>query len=145
MSSQLLSPVEWNALNALADDMEPVESVFRCLREDGVTLSADEFLATMFGLYRRGFITITQAPIPAFGQQFSERAITPSSPEEIVGDLDAAFREAYRHGDYLRRVSIPADSAPAGIPFGIYFDLTAEGRAEWSKPVYEPFVNERSV
>jgi hypothetical protein len=126
-------------LNALADDIEPVEEVMRSLREDGFALSAHEFLQTMFALVQHGFVTVSQAPIPAFGQQFAERAITPMCPEDMVGDLGAEFRETYRHGDYLRRASIPAESEPGGIPFGIYFDLTAAGRAEWDEPVYRAY------
>ena len=109
------------------------------LREDGFVLSADGFLQTMYNLVQRGFVTVSQAPIPAFGQRFSERAITPSRPEDIVGDLDAQFRQTYTRGDYFRRVSIPAGSEPGGVPFGIYFDLTAAGRAEWEKPRYKPY------
>ena len=136
MSSQELTRAEWCALNALADDIEPVEEVSRSLRQDGFTLSADEFLQTMFRLIQRGFVTVSQAPIPAFGQQFSERTITPSRPEDIVGDLDAEFRQTYARGDYLQRVSIPA---PGGVPFGIYFDLTSAGRAEWGKAIYKAY------
>ena len=139
MTSNELTRAEWCALNALADDIEPVEEVSRSLRQDSFTLSADEFLQTMFGLIQRGFVIVSQAPIPAFGQQFSERTITPSRPEDIVCDLDAEFRETYARGDYLRRVSIPADSEPAGVPFGIYFDLTYLGRAEWGKPIYKVY------
>jgi hypothetical protein len=139
VSSEQLTRVEWCALNALADDIEPVEEVFRSLHEDGFTLSADEFLQTMFALVRRGFVTVSQAPIPAFGQSFPERAITPSRPEDIVGDLDGEFRQTYARGDYLHRVSIPAGSEPGGVPFGIYFDLTSAGRAEWDKPRYRAY------
>ena len=134
-----LSPDEWHALNSLADDIEPVEAVFRSLHREGFTPSADEFLAIMFALFSRGFVTIRQASISGFGQQFAERTITPSQPHEIVGDLDSAFREAYSLGDYLHHVAIPADSTPAGVPFGIYFDLTPAGRTEWNKPIYESF------
>jgi hypothetical protein len=139
VSSHELTRTEWCALNALADDIEPVEEVSRSLREDGFTLSADEFLQTMFVLIQHGFVTVSQAPIPAFGQQFSERAITPSRPEDIVRDLDAEFRETYARGDYLRRISMPADSEPGGVPFGIYFDLTSLGRAEWNKATYKAY------
>ena len=125
-----LSPAEWHALDSMLDDIEPVEEVARAIREAGIVFSADEFLATMLSLFRRGFITIRQAPIPAFDQEFSDREITPLQSSEIVGDLDAEFRATYAHGDYLRRVSIPADSEPAGVPFGIYFNLTSSGRAE---------------
>ena len=145
MNNQPLSRVEFHALNALADGIEPVEFVLGSFEEEGITLSRDEFLAVMFGLFRRGYITISQAPIPAFGQQFSERTITPASPEDIVGDLEIAFRDTHAHGGYLRSVAIPADITPAGVPFGIYFDLTPEGRAEWDLPEYESFVVERSV
>ena len=145
MSDQPLSRIEFHALNALADGTEPLEFVLGSLEQEGIKPSRDEFLALMFGLFRRGYITISQAPIPAFGQQFSERAITPASPEDIVGDLEVAFRDTHAHGGYLRSVAVPADTTPAGVPFGIYFDLTAEGRAEWDLPEYESFVVERSV
>ncbi len=137
-NSEEVSPAEWHALDSMADDMEPVEEVARAIREAGILCTPDEFLETIASLFRRGFVTIRQAPMPAFGQEFPEREITPSKPGEIVGDLDAEFRATYAHGDYLRHVSIPADSAPAGVPFGIYFDLTPSGRAEWEKPIYEP-------
>jgi hypothetical protein len=139
VSSHELTRAEWCALNALADDIEPVEEVVRSLREDGFALSVDEFLHTMFALVQRGFVMVSQAPIPAFGQHFAERAITPTCPEDIIGDLGAEFHKTYRYGDYLRRASIPAGSEPAGIPFGIYFDLTAAGRAEWDQPVYRAY------
>ncbi len=145
MSSEQLTPAEWHALNALADGSGPIEEVARTLRGEGLTLSPREFLATMFRLFRRGFVTVSQTPIPAFNQQFSERVITPSQPADIVGDLEAAFRETYEHGDYLSRVAIPADSAPAGVPLGIYFAFTPEGRAEWDKPFYKAYIDEPSV
>jgi hypothetical protein len=139
VSSHELTRAEWCALNALADDIEPVEEVARSLREYGFTPPEDEFLQIMFGLVQRGFVTVSQAPIPAFGQRFPERAITPSSPQGIVGDLDVDFRETYARGDYLRRASIPVGSEPGGVPFGIYFDLTPAGRAEWDKPRYKAY------
>ena len=145
MSSHPLSRVEFHALNALADGIEPLEFVLGSLEEQGIRLSRDEFLVLMFGLFRRGYITISQAPIPAFGQEFSERPIAPACPEDIAGDLEVAFQETYAHGGYLRSAAIPADTPPAGIPFGIYFDLTPTGRAEWDLPEYESFVEDRSV
>ena len=139
MSSHELTRAEWCALNALADDIEPVESIMRSLREDGFTLSADEFLQLMFTLVQRGFVTVSQAPIRGFGQDFAERAISPKSPRDIVGDLESQFRETYERGDYLHRIAIPTDSTPAGVPFGIYFDFTSSGRAEWDKPTYNAY------
>ena len=144
-NTQELSPTEWHALNSLADDIEPVESVSLSLRREGLSPSADEFLATMFRLYRLGFITIRQAAIHGFGQEFQERTITPSQPSEVVGDLDELFREFYTAGHYLHSVSIPADAPPSGVPFGIYFDLTPAGRTEWNKPIYESFSNETNA
>ena len=145
MSNSPLSKIEFHALNALADGIEPVEFVLGSLQGEGITLSGNEFLAVMFGLFRRGYITVSQAPIPAFGQEFSERTITPDRPEDIVGDLEVAFRETYARGGYLRNAAIPAETPPAGVPFGIYFDLTPEGRTEWDLPQYESFVEERSA
>jgi hypothetical protein len=145
VSNNPLSRVEFHALNALADGIEPLEFVLGSLEGEGIKLSRDEFLALMFGLFRRGYITISQAPIPSFGQEFSERAITPASPEDLAGDLKVPFQETYAHGGYLRSAATPANTPPAGIPFGIYFDLTPAGRAEWDLPQYEVFVEERSV
>ena len=76
--------------------------------------------------------------MPAFGQQFLGRVISPSQASEIVGDLGTEFCAAFNHGDYMRRVAIPSDSTPAGVPLGIYFDITTTGRAEWNKPIYKP-------
>jgi hypothetical protein len=145
VNSQPLSRIEFHVLNALADGIEPLEFVLGSLSGEGIRLSRDEFLVLMFGLFRRGYITVSQAPIPAFGQQFSERAITPARPEDIPGDLEVAFQETYAHGGYLRSAAIPADTPPAGVPFGIYFALTPAGRTEWDQPQYESFVQERSV
>ena len=139
MTSHELTRTEWCALDALADDIEPVESVMQRLREEGFTLSGDEFLQVMFGLAQRGFVTVSQAPIRGFGQQFAERAISPTSPADIVGDLQHEFCETHQRVDYLQRIAITADSDPAGVPFGIYFDLTASGRAEWDKPEYNAY------
>jgi len=133
MTSHPLTRVEFHALNALADGIEPLEFVLGSLSGEGIKLSRDEFLVLMFGLCRRGYITISQAPIPAFGQEFSERAITPVCPEDIAGDLEVAFQETYAHGGYLRSAAIPADTPLAGVPFGIYFDLTPAGRVEWEE------------
>ena len=145
MSSYPLGRVEFHAFNALADGIEPLEFVLGSLEGEGIKLSRDEFLTLMFGLFRRGYITISQAPIPAFGQEFSERAITPACPEDIAGDLEVAFRDTYVHGGYLRSAAIPAGTPPAGVPFGMYFDLTPAGRTEWDLPEYESFVEERTV
>ena len=129
-----LSQLEWLVLNALADDMEPVEAISHDLcHNSGLTLSADQFLTVIFNLYCRGYLTVKQAPIPAFGQQFAERILDPSQPHEVVGDLDAPFRQAYATGDYLRHVM------SAGVPFGIYCELTASGRGEWDNPRYESY------
>ena len=145
MTSHPLTRVEFHALNALADGIEPLEFVLGSLSGEGIKPSREEFLVLMFGLFRRGYITITQAPIPAFGQEFSERAINPVCPEDVAGDLEVEFQKTYAHGGYLRSAAIPADALPAGVPFGIYFDLTPAGRAEWGQPQYESFVEQRSV
>ena len=61
-----LSQPEWLVLNALADDMEPIEAISYDLRNNyGFTLSADQFLTVIFNLYSRGYLTVKQAPIPA--------------------------------------------------------------------------------
>lgn len=125
--------MEWCFLNALADDIEPVEEVFRSLRESSFEVSANEFLVIIFTLFNRGFITIQQAPMEAFEQNFVERNVIPSRPAYVVGDLGNSFREFFANGDYLRRYD------GAGIPFGIYFDLTIKGREEWNHPVYQSF------
>jgi hypothetical protein len=62
-----------------------------------------------------------------------------------TGDLEVAFRDTYAHGGYLRSAAIPAGTPPAGVPFGMYFDLTPAGRTEWDLPEYESFVEERTV
>ena len=141
-----LSPIEWQALSALADDMEPVEEVLRSLRDNDFPVSADNFLATMFSLFTQGLITISQEPLQCFGQDFPERVISPSVPSDIVGDLDSVFRETHGNGDYLRRVSVPHDDPfPGGVPFGIYFRLTPSGEAELDQPIYATFEKSKNV
>jgi len=127
-----LNREEWIALDAFADDdMEPVEQVFIALKRGGVTQTPAQFLSLMFGLFRKGFVTIEQRAI--MGQDFPERAILPTTPAEIVGDLGAEFEEFFSRGEYLRKYD------GAGVPFGIYFVLTESGRVEMNKPEYAPF------
>jgi hypothetical protein len=138
--SEGLTKAEWAALDSLVDDvMEPIEEVSRALRDYGLDLTSGDFLALLFGLFRRGFVTVRQAPIPAFGQAFEERVLSPTEPGKMMGELEHCFQESYAAGDYLRRVAIPADSPPTGVPFGIYIELTPAGRAEWDNPLYKPF------
>jgi len=129
-----LNREQWIALDALSDDMEPVEQVFFALRDSGAALTPTQFLALMFGLFRAGFVTIRQSPI--MGQEFIARVILPATPAEIVGDLDAEFAEFYSRGEYLRR------HQGGGVPFGIYFVLTEPGRIEKDKPEYAAFYPE---
>ena len=130
-----LSKAEWIILDALADDIEPIEEVARSLRAYGLRVSAEEFLQLSFQLYKHGFIQIWQAPIEAFGQSFEETYLLPESPGEIVGALDLHFRQAYSSGDYLLYAAITPDDF-GGVPFGIYYTLTPAGRIEWNRPTY---------
>jgi hypothetical protein len=135
-----LTKAEWVALDSLADDvMEPMEEVSRALRDYGLDLTSADFLVLLFSLFQRGFVTVRQAPIPAFGQAFEERVLSPTQPRDMLGELGHSFEESYAQGDYLRRVAIPADSPPTGVPFGIYIELTPTGRAEWDSPLYKAF------
>ena len=86
--SEGLTKAEWAALDSLIDDvMEPIEEVSRALRDYGLDLTSGDFLALLFGLFRRGFVTVRQAPIPAFGQAFEERVLSPTEPGNMMGEL----------------------------------------------------------
>jgi hypothetical protein len=139
----LLTEIQWSILNSMVDDiMEPLEEIAKDLRGKLPYLSADDFLQNIFFLYQQGFVTITQQPIPAFGQIFTEKTILPLSPQDVVGDLEWSFEEFYALRDYARKESIPSGSESAGVPFGIYVALTEVGHKEWDDRRYRCYYSD---
>lgn len=125
----VLSEVGREILGALDEDnVAPLEEVVLGLRDRGRALSADEFLAEVLALYAGSLVAIMQEPISGFGQTFPARAILPSSPRDILGDVARGFEEFWASGDYARKEKACARREPAGVPFGIYLVLTGAGR-----------------
>jgi len=140
----MLSKVQWAILDALADDTEPVEEIVKDLNIRGYALSAGEFLQQILLLFQTSFVSIKQEPIPAFGQDFPTTPVLPESPKQVVGDLWQEFEHSYSLGDYLQKESVPAGTAPGGVPFGIYLTMTEAGRREWDSAQYRCYYDDVS-
>jgi hypothetical protein len=133
----VLSRPQWLILNCLADQDEPLESVYSAFSEDRSQDPA-QLLAILFALSEMGFVVFRQEPIRALGQELASRAINPATPADIVGDCAEAFEEFRMKRDYLARLKLGGGpyASPAGVPFGIWVEMTPVGRAEWDRPEY---------
>ena len=140
----MLTRPQWLILNCLADEDEPLESVYAAFSEGDQSHDPARLLSVLFALYEMGFVIFRQEPIQALGQKLASRPINPASPAEIVGDCGEAFEEFRAKRDYLAHLTLGDGpyASPAGVPFGIWVEMTPAGRAEWNRPEYAVYWDE---
>lgn len=123
-----LTERQYHLLGIIYDNWEPFEQLFiDMLRLDG-GLQPSELCSAVYELYEKKYLTIIQAPITTQGQTFARRIVEPTSPAEIFGDLEEEYYIFYQERDYHRRVS----QFNIGVPFGIWLQITEEGREVWA-------------
>jgi hypothetical protein len=133
----VLTRQQWLILNCLADQDEPLESVYAAFAEDDFSQDPAQLLTVLFALYELGCVVFRQEAIPALGQEFPSRVLHPAKPTEIVGDCAEAFEEFRATRDYLAyylTLGSGPYASPTGVPFGIWAELTPRGRAERDRP-----------
>lgn len=139
-----LNAIQWYILAGLADGDEPFEAVDGNLKAIGKAIGKEfdpeDILIALFELYKLGFITIKQMPISPLGQNFEEKDINPDNPHEMLGDLEQFYDLYCQKREYLWKFDAGNRGEPAGIPFGIWFDMTERGRSELNKPDYEEYI-----
>jgi hypothetical protein len=131
-------------LNSLADQDEPLEAVYAACSEGNRSQDPAELLPPLFALSQMGFVVFRQEPIRALGLELASRAINPAKPSDIVGDCMEAFEEFRVKRDYLAHLTLGGgpDTSAAGVPFGIWVEMTPAGRAEWDRPQYAVYWEE---
>ena len=142
-----LDRIQWEILSSLTDGDEPFEVVDGCVEDYDPSVTPDQVLLVLLDLYKQGFLTIKQVPMTAFKQEFSKKNIRPRShPREILGDVYSDYEEYCKKRDYLWKVRLGSnDEEPAGVPFGIWFDMTDKGRNECDKPVYRDYYEDTNA
>jgi hypothetical protein len=142
--ASVLTRPQWLILNCLADQDEPLESVYAAFSEDDRSQDPAQLLPVLFGLSEMGFIVFRQEPIQALGQEMASRAINLARPADIVGDCAEAFEEFRAKRDYLAHLTMGSGSyaSSAGVPFGLWVEMTPAGRAEWDRPKYAVYWDE---
>jgi hypothetical protein len=140
----VLTRPQWLILDCLADRDEPLESVYAAFSEEDRSHDPAQLLSVLFGLYEMGYVIFRQEPIRALGQELASRVISPTCPAEIVGDCAEAFEEFRSKRDYLVSLTLGTGeyAATAGVPFGIWVEMTRAGRAEWDRPEYAAYWDE---
>jgi len=140
----MLTRPQWLILNSLADQDEPLESVYAAFSEGDRSQDPAQLLPVLFALSEMGFIVFRQEPIRALGQELASRDINPAKPADIVGDCAGAFEEFRAKRDYLAHLTLGGGpyASPAGVPFGIWVEMTPAGRAEWDRPEYAVYWDE---
>ena len=136
----LLTKRQWLLLDRLADQDEPLECAYNAYADGDRSIDPRRMLDDILLLVQRGLITIRQEPISALQQTFKTKTITPKSASEIVGDLTDDFENFCVKRDYLHYATLgEGPNATAGVPFGIWIDMTTAGRREWNDAKYEPY------
>ena len=133
---KILTAIQWEILDTLAGGDEPFEAIDQQLGGVKTGINPDEILASLFELYKSDYITIKQIPISPLKQSFKEKDIMPNNPHEMLGDLEQFYEQYCEKRDYLWEANI---GGVTGIPFGIWFEMTQNGRNEWSKPDYKKY------
>jgi hypothetical protein len=130
--------LQWLILNCLADQDEPLESVYATFSEGGRSQDPAQLLPVLFALSEMGLVIFRQEPIRALGQELASKAINPTKPADIVGDCTEAFEEFRAKRDYLAHLTLGGGpyATSAGVPLGIWVEMTPAGRAEWKRPKY---------
>jgi hypothetical protein len=131
-------------LNCLADQDEPLESVYAAFSEGDHSQDPAQLLPILFTLSEMGFVVFRQEPIRALGQELASQPINPARPADIVGDYAETFEEFRTKRDYLTHLTLGGGpyASPAGVPFGIWVEMTPGGRAEWDRPEYAVYWDE---
>lgn len=134
----MLTKPQWLILNCLADQDEPLESVYAAFSEGDRSQDPAQLLPALFALSEMGFVVFRQEPIRPLGQELVSRSISPTKPTDILGDCAEAFEEFRVKRDYLAHLTLGSGpyASPAGVPFGIWVDMTPAGRAEWDRSEY---------
>ncbi len=136
----LLTKKQWSILDILQYDEEPFEVA------DGVVLEIDsdstpfDTLNELLTLYKVGLVTIRQQPITALKQDFLAKKICPELARDILGDLSEYFEHYCRDRKYIWELDL--GSGPAGVPFGIWVELTSSGREEVERREYEIYLKD---
>ena len=137
-----LSKLQWGILDSLVDQDEPFEAIYNSLKDININIEPNEMLEELFNLYKSHYITIKQIPITPLGQNFKKKNIEPFSPTEILGDLEQYYHLYCEKKDYLWKFDAGNTGSSAGIPFGIWIDITEKGRTEWENPSYKEYYPE---
>lgn len=136
----LLTKRQWLLLDSVADQDEPVESVYNAYADGDRSIDPSQMLDDILLLFQRDLIEIRQEPISALGQTFKTKPITPAFASEIVGDLTEYFDKFRTKRDYLHYATIgEGPNATSGVPFGIWIDMTVAGLREWNDAKYKPY------
>jgi hypothetical protein len=133
---KMLSKHQWQVLNSLADGSEPFEQITIDALALDPTITPGGVLSDVYALYGMGYVSIDQVPLCAADQTFNARAINPTCEEEVVGDLREQYLQFEATGDYLVQVD------HAGVPFGVYLDVTDAGRVEWDRNEYNEYIED---
>jgi len=134
----LLTKKQWSILDILQNDEEPFEVVDGVIGEIDPDSTPLDTLNELLNLYKMGLVTIKQQPITALNQDFLVKEIHPESAKDIIGDLPEYFEHYCRDRKYIWKLDI--GSGPAGVPFGIWIQLTPSGREEADKREYEIYL-----
>jgi hypothetical protein len=59
----MLLELPWRILDSLADDIEPIEEIYRHCSGDDRSVDPLELLPHLLLLHRSGFVTISQGPL----------------------------------------------------------------------------------
>lgn len=136
----MLTRRQWFLLDALSDQDEPLESLYNAYTDGDRTIDPHRMMDDIFQLFQQGLITIRQEPVSVFQNDFERKAIIPNSASDIIGDLKNEFISFCSKRDYLWHITLGEGSnATAGVPFGIWIDMTEAGRREWRNSKYKSF------
>jgi hypothetical protein len=136
----LLTKKQRSILDILRNDEEPFEFVDSVIEEIDPESTPLDTLNELLDLYKMGFVIIKQQPITALNQDFSAKEIHPESARDILGDLFEYFEHYCRERKYIWELDIGDGSA--GVPFGIWVELTPSGREEADKREYEEYLKD---
>jgi hypothetical protein len=137
MTMLRLNKNQWSILDILLCDEEPLETADEIVKEVCPESTPCDTLNELYALYQMGFVVIKQQPITALGQDFARRTIEPSSPQDILGDLQEYFEDYCKTRKWLWELTL--GDSPGGVPFGIWIEITPSGREEAEKPDYKDF------